>query len=228
MTSNLPDPLDPRHLRVSDAERETVAERLRVAAGEGRLDLEELEERITAVYTAKTYADLEPITRDLPDTGAGGGVPSTLPAARAGRGRWLVGRKPARRNTFVVMGGSENRGAWVLPQRYNAFAVMGGIVLDLREAQFEGMEATINASCIMGGIEIVVPDGLNVQVHGFGFMGGYSGTPSGEIDPGAPTVHVRGMAFMGGVDVKRKAPKEPKEPKQPKELRDGDRRELDR
>ena len=97
-----------------------------------------------------------------------------------------------------------------MPQHYNAFAIMGGIVLDLREAQFEGMEATINASCLMGGIEIVVPEGLNVQVHGFGFMGGYSGTPSGEIDPNAPTVHVRGMAMMGGVDVKRKAPKLPK------------------
>lgn len=231
MTSNLPDPLDPldpRHLRVSDAERETVAERLRVAAGEGRLDLEELEERITAVYTAKTYADLEPITRDLPDTGAGP-RPAAAPATR-GAGRWLVGRKPGRRNTFVVMGGSENRGAWVVPQHYNAVAIMGGIVLDLREAQFEGMEATINASCIMGGIEILVPEGLNVQVHGFGFMGGYSHSPSGEVDPNAPTVHIRGLALMGGVDVKRKdpkPPKAPKAPKEPKELRDRDRRELE-
>jgi hypothetical protein len=221
MTSNLPDPLDPRHLRVSDAEREVAAERLRVAAGEGRLDLEELEERITAVYSAKTYADLEPVTRDLPASGDAP-VRGTVPAARA-RGRWIVGRKPARRTTFVLMGGSENKGAWVVPQRYNAFAIMGGIVLDLREAQFEGMEATINASCLMGGIEIVVPEGLNVQVHGFGFMGGYSGTPEGEIDPNAPTVHVRGMAMMGGVDVKRKAPKPPKESKEP---RDRQRREL--
>jgi hypothetical protein len=223
MTSNLPEPLDPRHLRISDAEREVAAERLRVAAGEGRLDLEELEERITAVYTAKTYADLEPITRDLPATGQEP-QPSAAPARR---GRWIVGRRPSRRNTFVVMGGSENKGAWVVPQRYNAVAIMGGIVLDLREAQFEGMEATINASCLMGGIEIVVPEGLNVQVHGFGFMGGYSGTPSGEIDPNAPTVHVRGMAMMGGVDVKRRAPKLPKGDKASRELRDRDGRELE-
>jgi hypothetical protein len=222
MTSNLPDPLDPRHLRVSDAEREVAAERLRVAAGEGRLDLEELEDRITAVYSAKTYADLEPITRDLPASGSAP-VQGTVPAARP-RGRWIVGRKPTRRTTFVVMGGSENKGSWVVPERYNAFAIMGGIVLDLREAQFEGMEATINASCVMGGIEIVVPEGLNVQVHGFGFMGGYSGTPEGEIDPSAPTVHVRGMALMGGVDVKRKAPKPSKKSK---ELRDQERRELE-
>ncbi|WP_194911345.1 DUF1707 SHOCT-like domain-containing protein [Catenulispora rubra] len=207
MTSNVPEPIDPRQLRVSDNEREQVAERLREAAGEGRLGLDELEDRITAVYTAKTYAELEPITRDLPaGTGAG---PSAAPAARP-RGRWRVGGKPRRRKTFVLMGGSDNKGAWVVPKSYIAFAMMGGIELDLREAEFEDMEVTINASCVMGGIEITVPEGLNVQVHGFGFMGGYSGTPVGPVDPDAPTVHVRGFAFMGGVDVKRKAPRQPK------------------
>jgi hypothetical protein len=205
MTSNVPEPIDPRQLRVSDDEREQVAERLRVAAGEGRLGLDELEDRITAVYTAKTYAELEPITRDLPASGAG---PAAAPAAATGRGRWRVGRTPGRRKTFVVMGASENRGAWVVPKRYTAFCWMGGIVLDLREAEFEDTEVTINASCWMGGVEIIVPEGLNVQVHGFGFMGGYSGSPVGPIDPAAPTVHVKGFAFMGGVDVKRRAPRQ--------------------
>jgi hypothetical protein len=211
MTSHVPEPIDPRQLRVSDDEREQVAERLRVAAGEGRLGLDELEDRITAVYTAKTYAELEPITRDLPAAGAGSAVaPVSGPAPVAGRGRWRVGRPASRRKTFVVMGGSEQRGTWVVPKRYTAFCWMGGIVLDLREAEFEDMEVSINASCWMGGIEVLVPEGLNVQVHGFGFMGGYSGSPAGPVDPNAPTVHVKGFAFMGGVDVKRKAPREPK------------------
>jgi hypothetical protein len=201
MTSNVPEPIDPRQLRVSDDEREQVAERLRVAAGEGRLGLDELEDRITAVYTAKTYAELEPITRDLPASGAAG--PAASPAQRP-RGRWRVGRRPGRRKTFVLMGGSDNKGAWVVPKSYVAVAVMGGIELDLREAEFEDTEVTINASCLMGGIGIIVPEGLNVQVHGFGFMGGYSGTPAGPVDPDSPTVHIRGFAMMGGVDVKRK------------------------
>src|SRR5438309_1271636 len=63
MTSSLPEPIDPKHLRVSDDEREVVAERLRVAAGEGRIGLDELEDRISAVYTAKTYGELEPNSR---------------------------------------------------------------------------------------------------------------------------------------------------------------------
>ncbi|NUR63230.1 MAG: DUF1707 and DUF2154 domain-containing protein [Catenulispora sp.] len=219
MTSNVPEPIDPRQLRVSDSERETVAEQLRVAAGDGRLDLDELEDRITAVYSAKTYAELEPITRDLPAGTAARGAASAPAPAPTTRGRWRVGLKPGRTKTVVVMSGSGSKGKWVVPKRYRAFAWMGGIELDLRDADFEDMEVTIKASTWMGGIGIIVPEGLNVHVHGFGFMGAYSGTPGGEADPTAPTVHIRGFAFMGAVDVKRKPQKAPKE------LHD-DRREL--
>ncbi|KIX70284.1 hypothetical protein SF12_21165, partial [Streptomyces sp. MBRL 601] len=63
-------------LRASDADREKVAERLRDAMAEGRLDMDEFGERLDAVYRARTYAELEPLTRDLPATGTG------APAAR--------------------------------------------------------------------------------------------------------------------------------------------------
>jgi Domain of unknown function (DUF1707)/2TM domain len=53
-------------LRVSDADREHLVERLRRAAGEGRLDLAELDERLTAAYAARTRGDLEALVRDLP------------------------------------------------------------------------------------------------------------------------------------------------------------------
>src|SRR5688500_12941466 len=62
-------PGDPAHLRVSDEDRHKVAEILREAAGEGRIDLDELDERLGAAYAAKTYADLVPITVDLPIAG---------------------------------------------------------------------------------------------------------------------------------------------------------------
>ena len=52
--------------RASDAEREATADRLRVAGGDGRLDPEELEERLDAAYSAKTVGDLAALTRDLP------------------------------------------------------------------------------------------------------------------------------------------------------------------
>ena len=55
------------YLRVSDKERHEVAEVLREAAGEGRITLEELDERLEATYAARTYADLVPLTADLQD-----------------------------------------------------------------------------------------------------------------------------------------------------------------
>ena len=55
-------------LRASDADRETVTERLREAAGEGRLEPDELEERLHATLRARTYGDLDLVLVDLPGT----------------------------------------------------------------------------------------------------------------------------------------------------------------
>ena len=73
-------------MRASDADRERVANIVREAAGDGRLTMEELDERLDAVYAAKTYAELEPITRDLPATGtAHAPVPAQSSAVQDGR-----------------------------------------------------------------------------------------------------------------------------------------------
>jgi hypothetical protein len=72
--------------RASDAEREAVAERLRGAAAEGRLDADELDERLGRAYGARTIGDLVPLTADLPaaaPAGAAVPVPPRLPALRA-------------------------------------------------------------------------------------------------------------------------------------------------
>ena len=67
-------------LRASDADRETVTERLRQAAGEGRLEPDELEERLHATLRARTYADLDLVLVDLPATGRRGA--ELMPTAR--------------------------------------------------------------------------------------------------------------------------------------------------
>lgn len=53
-------------VRASDAERDQIAEILRAGYAEGRLNSAELDERLTAAYTAKTRADLDALTSDLP------------------------------------------------------------------------------------------------------------------------------------------------------------------
>ena len=56
----------PRGLRISDADRERAAARLQQALAEGRITLDELEERLTVVYAARYAADLLPPFKDLP------------------------------------------------------------------------------------------------------------------------------------------------------------------
>jgi Domain of unknown function (DUF1707)/Cell wall-active antibiotics response 4TMS YvqF len=203
--SNLPEPTAQGHLRVSDADREQAAEVLRTAAGDGRLTLDELDERLAAAYAAKTYADLEAVTGDLPGPGVSAPVASAGGSFPADR----IGGTPGAPFAIAIMGGARRRGRWVVPRHYTCFALMGGVDLDLREAQFAERDVTIQAFSLMGGVNIVVPEDIEVDVSGIGIMGGFDHRASGPGAPGAPRVKVIGLSVMGGVDVRRK-PLKPK------------------
>ncbi|MFC7642042.1 DUF1707 domain-containing protein [Streptosporangium lutulentum] len=160
--------------------------------------MEEFQERLSAVYTAKTYADLELLTRDLPDL--------TSPATAQN----YTGRQSGAPTSTVaigVMGGFKRVGRWRAPRNFTALAFWGGGQIDLREAVFTDREIKIRAFALMGGIEVIVPEDAEVFVNGIGFMGGFGHEASGVGWPNAPTIVVTGFAMMGGVDVKRKASK---------------------
>ncbi|GAA2589430.1 DUF1707 domain-containing protein [Actinomadura fulvescens] len=203
----------PPELRASDADRDQVAQVLREAAGDGRLSLDELDERLTAVYAAKTYAELEPITSDLPVSGA---VPR--PSGPPVFGAPIVDA-PSWRRGFAFCSEFKRQGVWNVPAKFAGFAFWGGGKIDLREARFvPGQEVRIRAIAIMGGIDVIAPDDLTVHVKGVGIMGGFDHTASGPGVPGAPRVVVSGLAFWGAVNVKRKARREEK--RRRKELTD--------
>ncbi|MFF4958491.1 DUF1707 SHOCT-like domain-containing protein [Streptomyces sp. NPDC001222] len=194
-------------LRASDADRERVAEVLRDALAEGRLDMEEFEERLEATYRARTYRELAPITRDLPAAGVEG-PPVSLVKEPVVSGSWrdrIVGGEGSSSWAVAVMSGFQRKGRWTAPRRFNCFAFWGGGEIDLREAYFADREIEINCVAIMGGMNVIVPPGVEVVVRGIGIMGGFDhreeGTPG---DPGAPRVIVTGFAFWGGVGVERR------------------------
>ncbi|GAA4241903.1 DUF1707 domain-containing protein [Actinomadura meridiana] len=207
--TNLPEPTGSPgapEMRAGDADRERVARVLQDAAGDGRLTLAELDERLDAVYAAKTYAELEPITRDLPAPGT-----SAAPSPAAGVERRPVEGAPSWKTGIGIMSGFRRSGVWNVPRRFRAFAFWGGGKIDLREARFEEPTTTIRTIAIMGGFEIIVPDDLTVHVKGLGIMGGFDNSASGPGAPGAPTVVIKGFAFWGGVGVKRRKPKKQKQ-----------------
>lgn len=202
---------DPGRLRISDDDRNTVAEVLRKAAGEGRIDLEELDERLEAAYRAKTYGELVPITADLPVSPVRHPQPAPQPAPQPVRPPLPHHGLPVGAGyatSVAVMSETKRVGGWVVEDHHNAFALMGSVLLDLREARFSSHEIVINASAVMAEVKIVVDAGTTVVVEGVGVMGEFSESrPKVPFDPtlGGPVVRIRGLALMGSVHVQRKA-----------------------
>ncbi|OLZ69923.1 hypothetical protein AV521_16435 [Streptomyces sp. IMTB 2501] len=196
-------------LRASDADRERVAEVLRDALAEGRLDMHEFEERLDAVYKARTYGELTPLTRDLPTGGtAAPATPVSFTKAPVESGSWasrIVGGEGSSTGGIAILSGFERKGRWTVPKRFNCFAFMGGGEIDLREANFADHEVEINCVAVMGGVQVIVPPGVEVVVRGIGIMGGFEHPrDDGPPEPGAPRVIIGGLAFWGGVGVERK------------------------
>ena len=211
-------------LRASDADRERVVEVLRRAASDGRLTVEELEERVPVAYAARTRGELERLTADLnvaplhdpaPAEAARGGV-----RVREGEGgtRWVVS----------IMGGHDKRGRWRLASRCTVLNIMGGSDLDLNDAELSGPLTELNMYSIMGGGEIRVPHGVDVQVSNFALMGGNGVKLGDEVaPPGAPTIHIRVVSIMGGSDVARGRKPTREERRRGRELRKARRRDLE-
>jgi hypothetical protein len=179
----------------SDGDRERVSVVLRDAAAEGRLTLEELSERVASAYSARTSAELEQLTRDLPATR----ITPSVPQTRTGT-RWVV----------AVMSGTKRKGRWRPGERSVVLSVMGGAKLDLRDAEITGTQVEITAISIMGGIRIVVPEGIEVDVSGMSIMGGKK-IKVADVPPrpGTPVIRVRVASIMGGVEVQSRPPRRP-------------------
>lgn len=186
------DPLP--ELRASDEDRERTAETLRRAAGEGRLTMDELEERLHTTYEARTHRELEGLTRDVVSPGRAQAT-RRVPVRRGeGGAHWLIS----------VMSGRDRKGRWRVGRRCNVINVMGGSDLDLNDAELADDYVELTVFSLMGGADIRVPEGLNVEVSEFAFMGGNSVRLGDELpDPGGPVLRLRLLSIMGGTDVKR-------------------------
>jgi class 3 adenylate cyclase len=184
-------------VRISDADRERVVETLRRHTAEGRLTLDEFAERVGTVFDARTEHELEVVLSDLPVDQPALPTPAEKESRRRRAVRWTVG----------VMGAGDQKGRWRVEGETNAVAFMGGVCLDLRQAEIEGPEVVITAVAFMGGIDVIVPDGVEVVMTGFAFMGGRDNRVRGNPLPGTPLIRVRGFAFMGGITVRTRKPR---------------------
>ena len=170
-------------LRASDADRERTVALLRDHAVEGRLTLEEFTARIDRAYTARTHDELDELARDLPVAGS---------------------RRRPTRFVLSVLGSSGREGRIRVRRRIGCLMAFGNIDLDLRQATLEGDVITIVALGLAGAVDVYVPAGVEVDLHGLALLGhrranGHDPAPR----PGATLVRVYAFSLLAGIDVWR-------------------------
>jgi hypothetical protein len=178
---------DPDSLRASDMDREAAVERLRVASVEGRLTLGELTTRTEAAYTAQTRGELVRITADLPERLSG---PAPVPRVRSNR-------------MVSVFGDVTRSGWWRAEGTVSPMSLFGDVELDLRQAAVPTGEIEVRAVAPFGDIEVVVPDGISVELTGFSVFGRKKvDVRRSALIGSAPVVRVQAVTVFGSVLVR--------------------------
>jgi DUF1707 SHOCT-like domain len=191
----------PLPISVSAADRDRVIQVLGDHFAQDRLALDEYERRVELALRAQQAVELEDLTRDLPAERSAAGSSEVL--ARPVETRDLAPAAGRRMTLLAVMSGSVRRGRWRVPARLRAFAFMGGVEIDLREAEFTSPVTDIYAVAVMGGVVVRVPPHVRVETEGMAIMGGFDDQVRLPEAGGAsaPVVRLRGFAVMGGVST---------------------------
>ena len=207
--------MEPKDLRVSDAEREHVGELLQRAVGQGMLSLGEFTERMDTVLAAKTRGDLNQVLVDLPgiqirpefqeqnlpgmsqphypaQSAAGYPAPSAAAFPATGQGAPLVikGR----------VSGIERKGRWHVPPAIVLDTVASSVTLDFTEAVMQTQVVRIDVSDYLSSINIVLPDEATADVNA---VENVASSVTSKVRGGAPygplhvvvTGKVRGGSF---------------------------------
>lgn len=193
--------------------REKAEQALIEAYATDHLEDHELERRLDEVNRAQSMEELRALLSDLPQASTSLAAPAPRPGAPATPGdalapagrRWTVAphdRTRPRQFLLGFWGGAVRKGAWTPARQILGLAFQGGIELDFREACFPPGVTTVTVLAIMGGVEIMVPEGVRVESGGMGIMGGFDGVDQLGDDPDGPVLRIDGLAIMAGVEVK--------------------------
>jgi len=185
------EPAAGQDLRASYEDRDKVAEQLRVAAGDGRLTADELDHRLEAALTARTYGELAALIADLPGVAT---VEPDVPAVRPQRaGRIDVGSASVKRE-----------GQWEVPQHLDVRIGSGTVVLDLTRATVPHSRVEIDAEVSSGNLRIVTRPGVVVDATDVTLRSGNVKIRSwpGPPPPVSLLIHVTGSVTSGNITAR--------------------------
>ena len=196
-----------------DGLRQRAVDALCEAFADDQLTVEVFERRVQRAHEARSAAELRELLADLPHRD----LPDTVPAPEHPRvrrdapglddGRAVATAQPhqVRDASFIggLMGGGSRRGRWIPARTNYCLAVMGGVELDFREATFPPGVTEVRVLAFWGGVEIVVPPGVRVEVDALGLMGGvdHRETVEPSAREGIPVLRITGLAVMAGIEI---------------------------
>lgn len=184
----------------SPEQREAAVARLTQAYAEGRVELEDLEERLDIVMRCTSVADLKVTLTGLGTAPAPSGeadVSVPAPSFRTDRPR-------ASPRTIVAMSGAHRRGRWVPARVHRVYALMGGARLDLRDAELLPGITEIRVNVLMGAVRVIVSPDLDLEVDGWAFLGGIEkrALHPAPLETQLRRVRIRARIVLGRLDVK--------------------------
>lgn len=186
-----------------------VIEQLKLNYAHDNIDADEFEKRLTAAESADDKGALTVLVNDLPfvepDKKEEDPVASSKKAmvSQSNSSIAINHGKVRESQMFVsIFSGVERKGLWRPARRINSIAVMGGFDLNFTKAEIPPEGVDINVFCLMGGGDIIVPEGVNVEISSVPIMGGVDNSVNDHHDPNAPTIRIRALAIMGGLDVR--------------------------
>jgi uncharacterized protein DUF1707 len=187
-------PIGRGELRAAHTDRDAVVELLRVAAGDGRLTADELDDRLELALTARTYSELAALTADLPAAPGGGAL--AAPGAPV-EPRELIRMK-------VTSGNARRDGRWVVPQRMECTVTSGNIKLDFTEAVLTGGTLRIDAEVRSGNLTLVTKPGIVVDADDVTIGSGNIKirTPWGTAAPELLRIELAGRVRSGNITAR--------------------------
>ena len=188
--------------------REQVIALLSDAFARDLLDVDEFERRLGLAHRAEAVVELDPLVQDL--------EPANKPAAQTQTQALAVrtaasSRVRDKQLIIAVMGGAVRKGGWTPARKLRVFTIMGGAELDFRDAAFAPGVTEVHVLAFMGGVQVIVPPNLAVEMDGIAIMGGFDQSdraPAHDLDPDRPLLRVTGFAMMGGVSIETRLPGE--------------------
>lgn len=189
------------HLQITEVDRQQALSLVEAAQAQGYLTTDEYEHRALAIRSASLYDDLRPVTRDLSNVTY---TPVVVPSPAAGQA--TVASTPSTELRVGFFSGSTLAGRWTAPSQLHLIAVFGGVEIDLVDAIWTSNEIVIDAYAVFGGIDLKVPDGVEVVDRTIAIFGGTSMKRTSPQLTGRRVV-IKGLAMFGGIDVKGPKPK---------------------